>query len=115
MPDVDTLPDTAERLGAGERAALADLVPDAACPYRGRHAFREEDARFFFGREVFSERLVGYMTAKPMIGVIGPSGSGKPSVVFAERELTRGWAGCMLRGVRFRFLFPGMAWGRVPL
>ena len=30
MPDVDTPPDTAERLGAGQRAVLPDLVADGA-------------------------------------------------------------------------------------
>ena len=53
------------------------------CPYRGLHAFREEDAPFFFGREVFTKRLVETLQAKPMVGVIGPSGSGKSSVVMA--------------------------------
>lgn len=82
-PDVATPPDTAERLGTGGLADLEGLIVDAACPYRGLQAFREADAPFFFGREVFTGRLLDAISAKPMVGVIGPSGSGKSSVVFA--------------------------------
>ncbi|MCB0211994.1 MAG: hypothetical protein KDJ52_21815 [Anaerolineae bacterium] len=52
-------------------------------PYCGLFAFREEDAPFFFGREVFTQRLVKATNRKPFVTVIGPSGSGKSSVVFA--------------------------------
>ena len=53
------------------------------CPYRGLFAFREEDARFFFGREVFAERLVAAVARQSLVAVVGASGSGKSSVVFA--------------------------------
>ena len=53
------------------------------CPYRGLFAFQEEDAPFFFGRETFTEQLVTAVQKKPLVAVIGPSGSGKSSVVFA--------------------------------
>ncbi len=52
-------------------------------PYRGLMAFREEDAENFFGREAFVEQLVIDITSKPLVAVIGASGSGKSSVVFA--------------------------------
>lgn len=52
-------------------------------PYRGLYAFREEDAPYFFGREAFSSRLLRALHDKSMAAVIGPSGSGKSSVVFA--------------------------------
>lgn len=81
--DNDTPPDTAERIGTAERIVPENLLADATCPYRGLHAFREEDARFFFGREAFTELLVDAVSAEPMLGVIGPSGSGKSSVVHA--------------------------------
>ncbi|MGB3715096.1 MAG: protein kinase [Candidatus Promineifilaceae bacterium] len=55
----------------------------ASSPYRGLYAFREEDAPYFFGRELFTERLVDTVTNRHMAAVIGPSGSGKSSVVFA--------------------------------
>lgn len=53
------------------------------CPYRGLFAFREEDAQFFFGRESFTQMLVEAVQSQPLVAVIGPSGSGKSSVVFA--------------------------------
>ena len=53
------------------------------CPYRGLFAFREQDAPFFFGREAFTEQLVEAAQKKSLIAVIGSSGSGKSSVVFA--------------------------------
>ena len=53
-------------------------------PYRGLLAFREQDAPFFFGRETFIDRLVAAVEGEaPLVAVIGPSGSGKSSVVFA--------------------------------
>jgi len=53
------------------------------CPYRGLFAFREEDAPFFFGREDYTDRLGEVVERRKLVGVIGPSGSGKSSVVFA--------------------------------
>jgi WD40 repeat protein/DNA-binding SARP family transcriptional activator len=54
------------------------------CPYRGLAAFREEDAPFFFGREGFAEQLFQALHERPLVAVIvGSSGSGKSSAVFA--------------------------------
>ena len=53
------------------------------CPYRGLFAFREEDSHLFFGREKFTEDLAAAVKTKPLVAVVGPSGSGKSSVVFA--------------------------------
>ena len=55
----------------------------ARSPYRGLMAFREEDAQNFFGRETFVEQLLIDVSRKPLVTVIGASGSGKSSVVFA--------------------------------
>ncbi|MCP4409130.1 MAG: hypothetical protein GY807_15510 [Gammaproteobacteria bacterium] len=52
-------------------------------PYRGLSAFREEDADVFFGRETFTAELVESVQQKPLVAVLGPSGSGKSSIVFA--------------------------------
>jgi WD40 repeat protein len=66
-------------------------------PYRGLMAFREEDADNFFGREAFIEQLVIDVNRKPLVAVIGASGSGKSSVVFAglipqlRRDDNRQW------------------------
>ncbi len=53
------------------------------CPYRGLEIFREQDAEFFFGREAFVQYLLADVNRKPFVAVVGASGSGKSSVVFA--------------------------------
>jgi WD40 repeat protein len=58
-----------------------DVIPPN--PYQGLAAFEEEDADFFFGQENFVNQLVEVTHQQPLVGVIGPSGSGKSSVVFA--------------------------------
>jgi hypothetical protein len=63
---------------------------EGVCPYRGLEAFRPEDARFFFGRENLTgwlvsalRREVRAMHGVRILGVLGPSGSGKSSLVLA--------------------------------
>jgi len=74
LPDLDRRPADAGRL-------LRQVKP---CPYRGLAAFREEDAPFFFGRQTFTERLMEAVRRRSMVAVIvGSSGSGKSSAVFA--------------------------------
>jgi hypothetical protein len=53
------------------------------CPYRGLLAFREKDEPYFFGRKKFTEELLEAVRRKSLVAVVGPSGSGKSSVVFA--------------------------------
>ena len=60
---------------------LTGKVPN--CPYKGLSAFREEDAEFFFGRDEFIEKLVKAVNTKSLVPIVGASGSGKSSVVFA--------------------------------
>ncbi|MBW4633094.1 MAG: CHAT domain-containing protein [Iphinoe sp. HA4291-MV1] len=60
-----------------------DLGGTPRCPYKGLSAFREEDKSVFFGREAFTQRLLEAVNKKPLVAVIGPSGRGKSSVVFA--------------------------------
>ena len=62
------------RLGA-ERAAL--------CPFKGLASFGPADAPYFFGREHLVAQLVARLVGAPALGVVGPSGSGKSSVVQA--------------------------------
>jgi WD40 repeat protein len=68
---------------APARAIARPATKPAQCPYRGLFAFHECDAPFFFGREEFTERLVAAVGAQPLAAVIGASGSGKSSVVYA--------------------------------
>jgi hypothetical protein len=54
------------------------------CPYRGLAAFQEADAPFYFGREAFVDALEQAVRTKKLVAVIvGSSGSGKSSALFA--------------------------------
>lgn len=53
------------------------------CPYVGLRAFTEADAPYFFGREELTQRLLGELERRSALVVVGPSGSGKSSVVRA--------------------------------
>jgi len=58
--------------------------PIGTCPYRGLSAFREQDAPFFFGRVDFVDRLLNSLEQQHFaVVVIGPSGSGKSSLIYA--------------------------------
>lgn len=59
------------------------VAPMPPSPYRGLNAFGEADAGFFFGRDAFTRRLMQAVPHHPVVAVVGPSGSGKSSVVFA--------------------------------
>ncbi len=52
-------------------------------PYRGLLPFTEEDHAFFFGREHLIAELVDKVRHTPFLAVLGPSGSGKSSLVRA--------------------------------
>ncbi|MFN8371697.1 MAG: LpqB family beta-propeller domain-containing protein [Anaerolineae bacterium] len=54
-------------------------------PYKGLRAFEEADADDFFGREALTERLLKRLDGENerFLAVIGPSGSGKSSVIKA--------------------------------
>jgi WD40 repeat protein/class 3 adenylate cyclase len=54
-----------------------------ACPYKGLEPFEEADAAYFFGREQLVGELAARMVGSGLLGVVGPSGSGKSSVVLA--------------------------------
>ena len=85
------------------RERLESLIQEAVglklsdlCPYQGLAAFTETDAEFFFGRERLVSDLVDHLRGSPrFLAVVGPSGSGKSSVVQAG-------------------LFPALCRGEVP-
>ncbi len=58
----------------------SSLLPN---PYRGLQAFREIDSDYFFGREPVIQALQKAVENQPFAAVIGASGSGKSSLVFA--------------------------------
>ncbi|MBW3579169.1 MAG: AAA family ATPase [Actinobacteria bacterium] len=53
------------------------------CPYRGLQTFEEADAEHFFGRDADVSRLLERLEASKFLAVLGPSGSGKSSLVRA--------------------------------
>ena len=53
------------------------------CPYPGMVPFRAKDARFFYGREDEIEQMLQHLRHQRYLWVIGPSGSGKSSLVNA--------------------------------
>ena len=65
------------------QAASERLVEDGACPFKGLAAFEREDAPYFFGRERLVAELVARLVGAPLLGIVGPSGSGKSSVLRA--------------------------------
>ncbi|WP_026073174.1 WD40 repeat domain-containing protein [Nodosilinea nodulosa] len=62
---------------------VVELDDNLPCPYRGLSHFGPGDAEFFFGREVFVAELVEAVQNRAFVPVLGASGSGKSSVVFA--------------------------------
>jgi class 3 adenylate cyclase len=53
------------------------------CPYPGMVPFSVGDAQFFYGREAEIHQMVQHLRQQRFLLVIGPSGSGKSSLVFA--------------------------------
>ena len=67
-----------------ERAATGTTARAGACARsRGSPSFDVADAPYFFGRERLVAELVARLVGAPLLGVVGPSGSGKSSVVRA--------------------------------
>jgi ABC-type branched-subunit amino acid transport system ATPase component len=99
------LGEAAQRAAAGRhelRAAQADLtssvqdlqralgrfeaeaaVAEQACPFKGLASFDVADADDFFGREQLVAEVVARLPGATLLGVVGPSGSGKSSIVRA--------------------------------
>ncbi|SOC53501.1 BTAD domain-containing putative transcriptional regulator [Ornithinimicrobium cerasi] len=56
---------------------------DGVCPWRGLAAYTVEDAGWFCGRERLTAELVARVAGSRVLAVVGPSGSGKSSVLRA--------------------------------
>jgi WD40 repeat protein len=83
------------------------------CPYPGVRAFREDESRFFFGRQRQINYLLARLREERLLVISGPSGSGKTSLVLAG----------LLPGMKLqdelngtkRYYFPTITPGRLPL
>jgi len=62
---------------------LASMGVTGVNPYKGLRAFQEADAGEFCGRDGLVADLVERVAASPFTAVVGPSGSGKSSLVHA--------------------------------
>ena len=79
--------------GITGKKPAAEVEPryEGVCPYRGLEAFGPGDAAFFFGRENLTDWLVSDLRREVraaargvrFLAVLGPSGSGKSSLVLA--------------------------------
>jgi DNA-binding SARP family transcriptional activator/class 3 adenylate cyclase len=70
---------------AGREAQLhaTAVAALAGCPYKGLARFEESDAANFFGRERAVAELVARLAETGILAVVGPSGSGKSSLIRA--------------------------------
>ncbi|QJT03076.1 hypothetical protein G9272_24620 [Streptomyces asoensis] len=87
-PVVGDVPVSSVTEEEGERpAAETQGVPGGVCPYRGLASYREQDARWFFGRERSTDALVAQLRATERTGglvmLVGASGAGKSSLLSA--------------------------------
>jgi DNA-binding SARP family transcriptional activator/class 3 adenylate cyclase/WD40 repeat protein/energy-coupling factor transporter ATP-binding protein EcfA2 len=72
------------QLAGREAQRQATLVAALeGCPYKGLARFEAADAANFFGRERLVAELVARLAESPLLAVVGPSGSGKSSLVRA--------------------------------
>ena len=72
------LQETRERIAPATR----DASP-VVCPFKGLASYDVADAPYFCGRERLVAELVARLVGAPLLGVVGPSGSGKSSVLRA--------------------------------
>ncbi len=80
------IPPSAETEALLKRVRTGQVQPeshDLTNPYKGLHAFGEEDADDFFGRETYTQQLLDLVRSQPAVIVVGASGCGKSSVIFA--------------------------------
>jgi WD40 repeat protein/serine/threonine protein kinase/DNA-binding SARP family transcriptional activator len=68
---------------AGVVKATAPAIIDIANPYKGLRAFQESDADDFFGRDSLVQALISRLCESRFLSVVGPSGSGKSSLIKA--------------------------------
>lgn len=58
-------------------------IPDSRCPYIGLDSFTEENKHLFYGRDQVIRELMDQVLVSRLVTAVGPSGSGKSSVVLA--------------------------------
>jgi WD40 repeat protein/tRNA A-37 threonylcarbamoyl transferase component Bud32 len=61
----------------------ARVAIEGTCPFKGLASFEPVDADYFFGRERLVAELVARLVGAGFLGIVGPSGTGKSSVLRA--------------------------------
>jgi len=67
----------------GRDAPSDENAAPMVCPFKGLASFDVADAPYFFGRERLVAGLVARLVGAPLLAIVGPSGSGKSSVLRA--------------------------------
>ncbi len=62
---------------------IREVLPTPDCPYPGMVPFTEAQQDLFFGRDKEIGEAVDRLRQHPFLAVVGPSGSGKSSLVYA--------------------------------
>jgi WD40 repeat protein/DNA-binding SARP family transcriptional activator len=68
---------------AGLGVDRAAQEPRVVCPFKGLAAFESSDAEFFCGRDRIVSELIARLAEWPLVGILGPSGIGKSSLLRA--------------------------------
>ncbi len=88
FPDAPSMAEAFRQASAG-RLNMATIleqpiaIVDTVNPYKGLRAFQEADALDFYGRDGLTGQLIAQLRDSRFLAVVGPSGSGKSSVVKA--------------------------------
>ena len=64
-------------------ASLGEVRDEEVCPFKGLASFGRSDADYFSGREAAVSDLVARAAEGSMVGIVGPSGIGKSSLLCA--------------------------------
>ncbi|MEB3259101.1 MAG: TIR domain-containing protein [Cyanobacteriota bacterium] len=89
-----------ERLCANLNHPYRSKTELPECPYPGMLPYTEANHEQFFGRETETRQMLERLHTHPLLTVIGPSGSGKSSLVFAG----------LVPHLRQSSLFAGVDW-----
>ncbi len=82
-PDIDALEQAILRQDSSLLVEAASTQGSAVCPYRGLTPYDVDDAEGFFGRDADVAACFDRLNQQGVLAVVGPSGSGKSSLVRA--------------------------------